>query len=115
MLERELGIPHPGVVQHDHVGLGAAFALAMVRRRLDLGDHTGIGTELGHQQDHTQNTDMFDEPAGATHNKKRRGRNELTLTIVQKAGVHHKHGTAPRRPNAAEFWRLLRRRLTACG
>ncbi len=57
MLKRKLGIPHAGVVQHQHVGLGAGLALAMVWRGLDLGDHTGIGTELRHQQDHTRNTD----------------------------------------------------------
>ena len=73
MVERELGIPHARVMQHDHVGLGAALALAMVRRRLDFGDHTGIGTEFGHQQDHTHNTDVFESRLAHTRNKKRRG------------------------------------------
>ena len=51
-------------------GLAPAAALAVVRRRLDLGDHAGIGTELGHEQDHTRDTDTFDEPAGATQEQK---------------------------------------------
>src|SRR5215207_5173954 len=55
----------------------------------------------------TRNTDMFDGPAWRNAQTKNAEGGSLTLTIVQKAEVHHKHGTEPRRPNAAEFWRAV--------
>ena len=41
--DRGVIVAHAGVVQHDHVGLGAVLALAVVRRRPDLSDDAGIG------------------------------------------------------------------------
>lgn len=40
--DRTFHIRHAGVVQHDHVGLSALVAIAVVRRRDDVGSDRGI-------------------------------------------------------------------------
>src|SRR5581483_9650988 len=59
--DRILAVGHAGVMQHQHVGPGVVPALAMVRRRSDLGDDAGIRPKLGHQQDHTRKPHALEE------------------------------------------------------
>ena len=46
--DRALDVGHAGVVQHDHVGQAALVAVAIVRRRDDVGGDRGIGGECLH-------------------------------------------------------------------
>src|SRR6266511_1354706 len=47
MADRVLIVGHSGIVQHDHVGRAAARALVVIRRRPDLCDDGGFGTQFG--------------------------------------------------------------------
>ena len=47
VFDRGLALRHPGIMQHQHVDLGAAYALAKIRRRAHLGDEDGIGMKFG--------------------------------------------------------------------
>jgi hypothetical protein len=57
-------------MQHDHVGLGAKLALAVIRRWSHLGHYTGIGSQRCHERNHTPTID--DE----------RGRNTAANTLA---------------------------------
>ena len=91
MIQRKLGVAHASVVQDDHVRLGAAPALAMVRRRLDLGDHAGIGMELGHKEDHTQDTDALKERKASAGRRRDIDVNDCGYLAVNKLR-RHRHG-----------------------
>src|SRR5262245_9318458 len=45
--DRALIVGHSGIVQQDHVGRAAARALVVIRRRPDLCDDGGFGTQFG--------------------------------------------------------------------
>ena len=46
--DRAFDIGHAGVVQHDHVGQAALVAVAVIRRRDDVGSDRGIRGECLH-------------------------------------------------------------------
>src|SRR6266545_6592598 len=103
MADRVLIVGHSGIVQHDHVGRAAARALVVIRRRPDLCDDGGFGTQFG--CNHTRTVFAGTESEFWQERTARRGGRDCAETAMpdkrppEAAAVNTTVGPAHRRPD----------------